>query len=98
MAENADGEPVGYIDLEPSGHIDHLYCRPDVIGAGVGAALYAALERAARDAGAPRLTVDASEAARRFFLRHGFEVEASNNFVLRGVDIHNCRMSKRLTP
>ena len=97
VAENAGGEPVGYIDLEPSGRIDHFYCRPDVVGAGVGSALYAALERAAREAGTQRLTVEASEAARRFFLRRGFEIESRNDFELGGVAIHNYRMVKSLT-
>lgn len=47
VAVDDDNRPIGYGDLEPNGHIDHLYCRPDVVGAGVGSAIYAAIEAAA---------------------------------------------------
>lgn len=51
VAVDADGRLLGYGDLEPNGHIDHLYCHPDMIETGVGSAIYAALEAAARRAG-----------------------------------------------
>lgn len=94
VAVNDDGQPVGYGDLKPDGHIDHLYCRPDVIGTGVGSAVYAALELAARSMGIPVLFVEASEGARRLFERRGFRVDARNDFTINGVAIHNYRMSK----
>ena len=80
VAENSDGEPIGYGAMGPDGLIDHLYCRPDVVGTGVGLALYAALENAAKASGIAVLTVEASEAARRLFERAGFKVEAQNHF------------------
>ena len=94
VAENSDCEPIGYAAMGPDGRIDHLYCRPDAVGTGVGLALYAALENAAKDSGISVLTVEASEAARRLFERAGFKVEARNNFEVNGVAIHNYRMSK----
>jgi putative acetyltransferase len=96
VAENDAGEPVGYTDLELDGHIDHLYCRPDVVGSGVGSALYLALEALARERGIPSLFVEASEAARRLFERHGFKIESRNDFEIAGVPIHNYRMSKSI--
>jgi len=90
------GKPVGYGDLEPNGHIDHIYCRPDVIGTGVGSAIYASIEAAAREAGITILFVEASEAARRLFERRGFRVDTRNNFEVNGVPIHNYRMSKTI--
>jgi putative acetyltransferase len=96
VAENDAGEPVGYADLELDGHIDHLYCRPDVVGSGVGSALYAALEARARERGMPFLFVEASDAARRLFERHGFKIESRNDFKIAGVPIHNYRMSKAI--
>ncbi|WP_419825671.1 GNAT family N-acetyltransferase [Sphingomonas sp.] len=51
MAEH--GIVAGYGELEPDRHIDHLYCRPDRLGTGVGSALYAGLEAAAEQAGIP---------------------------------------------
>jgi putative acetyltransferase len=90
------GQIAGYGDLEPNGHIDHLYCRPDRIGTGVGSAIYAALEDAAKEMGIAVLFVEASEASRRLFARRGFHVDTRNDFMLRGVSIHNYRMSKRI--
>lgn len=98
VATSTDGRVVGYLDLEADGHIDHLYCAPEVVGTGVARALYAALERLAREVGIVRLGVDASEAARRFFTKQGFCVEARRDWELRGVPIHNYAMSKALEP
>ncbi len=97
VAEGDDGRIAGYGDLEPNGHIDHLYCRPDVVGTGVGSAIYAALESTAIGAGITTLFVEASEGARRLFERRGFTVDGRNDLIINGVAIHNYRMSKSLT-
>jgi putative acetyltransferase len=96
VAQDEDGAVIGYGDLQPDGHIGHLYCRPDRIGTGVGSALYAAIEAAAKSAGTPILYVEASEGARRLFERRGFAITARNEFMINGVAIHNYRMSKSL--
>lgn len=94
VAFDDDNRPIGYGDLEPDGHIDHLYCHPDVVGTGVGSAIYAALEAAAKRAGILLLFVEASEGARRLFERRGFSVDGRNDLTINGVAIHNYRMSK----
>ena len=96
VAVDARGEPVAYGDLEADGHIDHLYCRPDAVGTGVASRLYDALEAVARRQGLPRLYVEASEAARRLFLRKGFSIVRRRDFVVGGVEIHNYAMAKTL--
>ncbi|KAF1006191.1 MAG: hypothetical protein GAK28_02809 [Luteibacter sp.] len=96
VAETEGGEVVGYGDLGMDGHIDHLYRHPDHVGTGIGSAIYRALEAQAMSANIGTLRVEASEAARRLFLGHGFRVDGRNDFVLRGVPIHNYRMSKVL--
>ncbi|KPF62249.1 GNAT family N-acetyltransferase [Porphyrobacter sp. AAP60] len=96
VAVDDDNRPIGYGDLEPDGHIDHLYCRPDMVGTGIGSAIYAALEAAARRAGVSHLFVDASEGARRLFESQGFCVDARNVITIGGVSIHRYRMSKRI--
>lgn len=96
VAQDANGAVIGYGDLERDGHIDHLYCHPDAIGTGVGSAILAALEAAARRDGIARLYVEASENARPLFARRGFTLDARNDFERSGVAIHNYRMSKRL--
>ncbi|MBQ1541947.1 GNAT family N-acetyltransferase [Caulobacter sp. CCUG 60055] len=96
VAVDARDRPLAYGDLEPSGHIDHLYCRPDMIGRGVASAIYDRLEAAARGRGLVRLFVEASEAARRLFAAKGFVALERRDFMLRGVTIHNYRMEKSL--
>jgi putative acetyltransferase len=96
VATDPQGRVLGYIDLEPDGHIDHLFCVPAAIGHGVGARLYDAVERVAWEAGLRRLHVEASESARRLFEKKGFVVEERREKVLRGVSIHNYAMSKDL--
>jgi putative acetyltransferase len=96
VAADAADRPVAYIELEADGHIDHFYCDPGHIGTGVAARLYAWLEARAGERGTTLLYVEASEAARRFFLRKGFVQTARRDFVLRGVPIHNYRMEKQL--
>lgn len=96
VAVDADHAPLAFGDLEPDGHIHFLYCAPEAAGIGIVAALYAGLERRARVAGMARLYSEASEAARRFFLRQGFAVLARRDFEIAGVPIHNYAVEKRL--
>lgn len=97
VAVDEAGAPLAYGDVEPDGHIDHLYCRPDAAGTGIASALYDALERAARERGIQRLYVEASESARRLLERKGFTVDHRRDFAIRGVAIHNYAMTKRLS-
>ncbi len=87
---------VAFIDLEPDGHIDRLFCAPEAAGRGVASRLYQALETAARAQGIERLFTEASELARRFFEQKGFTVLQRQDKILRGVPIHNYRMAKTL--
>jgi putative acetyltransferase len=96
VAVNDDDEVVGYADLEADGHIDHMFCRPDVIGHRVGSRLYDALEREARSAAIDRLYVEASVAARRLFAHKGFVVLHRQDLVVRGVEMHNYVMEKTI--
>lgn len=96
VAAGDEDEPLAFGDLEHDGHIDHLFCRADLAGTGVTAALYDALEEAACNREVERLYVEASEPARRFFLRKGFHVDHRRDFSIGGVPIHNYRMEKRI--
>jgi putative acetyltransferase len=89
--------PLAYGDLEADGHIDHLYCRPDMAGTGVASFLYDRIEAAAAERGLGRLFVEASEPARRFFLKKGFVLLRRRDFELGNVPIHNFEMEKQLT-
>jgi putative acetyltransferase len=96
VAANADDRPVAYIDLEPNGHIDRVFCAPEAAGQGIAWRLYDAVETAARERGIRSLFTEASELARRLFERQGFAVVERQDLVIRGVAIHNYRMAKAL--
>ena len=96
VAEDGTGHVVAFIDMEPDGHIDRLFCAPEAAGRGIASRLYEAIETAARARGIDRLFTEASELARRFFERKGFTVLERQDQTLRGVPIHNYRMAKFL--
>ena len=96
VAADADDRPVAYIDLEPDGHIDRVFCAPEAAGQGIASRLYDAVEAAAREQGIRSLFTEASELARRLFEGKGFAVVERQDMVIRGVAIHNYRMAKAL--
>lgn len=97
VAVNDEDQPLGFGHLEADGHIDFFYCAPEAAGKGVGSVMYDALEVVARKAGLARLYVEASEAARRLFLRKSFTVTVKRDFEIAGVAIHNYAMEKMLS-
>ncbi|MEH6697241.1 MAG: GNAT family N-acetyltransferase [Brevundimonas sp.] len=89
------GQRLAYGDLEPNGHIDHLYAHPDAAGRGVAKALLDRLIEVARESGISHLHVEASELARGLFERAGFYVMRRREFEINGVLIHNYAMLRR---
>ena len=96
VATGKSGHVVAFIDLEPDGHIDRLFCAPEAAGRGIASRLYDAAEAAARAQGIKRLFTEASELARRLFEHKGFTVLERQDMILRNVPIHNYRMAKAL--
>lgn len=96
VAVDDSNQPVAFADLETDGHIHFLYCSPTMAGKGVASALYDELERIARNRGVSRLYSEASEAARRFFLKKQFIVTSKRQFEISGVKIHNYALEKTL--
>lgn len=96
VAADEHDHPVAFIDLEPDGHIDHLFCAPEAAGRGIAAQLYQAVQAAAREQGITRFYTEASELARPFFERRGFAVVARQDLVIRGVPMHNYKMTGEL--
>lgn len=96
VAANEDDRAVAFVNLEPDGHIDHLYCAPEAAGHGIASRLYEAIEEAARKQGISNLFTEASELARRVFQQKGFVVLERQDNVLRGVPIRNYKMAKDL--
>ena len=96
VAADEQDRVIAFIDLEPDGHIDRLFCAPEAASRGIASQLYDRVETAAREQGIARLFTEASELARRFFERKGFTVLERQDKILRGVPIHNYRMAKTL--
>ncbi|MGV9007360.1 MAG: GNAT family N-acetyltransferase [Brevundimonas sp.] len=96
VALGENGQVTAFVDLEADGHIDFLYAAPEVAGRGVAGALMDVLEAAATQSGLERLYVEASEPARRFFTRRGFDVLYRRDVEVEGVPIHNYAMERRL--
>lgn len=68
------GDLLGFIGFEPDGHIDFLYTSPDHARRGVASKLHDAAVAMLRDLGVNELFTEASEVARPFFERQGYEV------------------------
>ena len=96
VAVSEDDRVIGFTDVEADGHIHFLYVAPEAKGDGVADALLDAVEAVAADMGLIRLYSEASEAARRFFVRRGFVVLHRRNFEVGGVPIHNYAVEKIL--
>ncbi|MGH1367744.1 MAG: GNAT family N-acetyltransferase [Maritimibacter sp.] len=97
VAETAEPtDPLGFIELEATGHIDCFYLTPSAQGTGVATLLFAALEAQARARGLGTLTVDASTVAKRFFLKRGFLVIEKQTLKRAGITLHNFKMQKTL--
>ena len=96
VATDEDDRVVAFVDLETNGHIDFLFADPGVAGRGVTTALLDVLEQAARKDGVSRLWVEASEPARRFFLKRSYSVLRRRDFEIGGVPIHNYAMERWL--
>lgn len=97
VAEDESGI-VGFMCFEPeTGYVDFTYVLPSAMGKGVADTLYAVCEGRLRARGVRRLTVQASELARSFFLRQGWQVLHRQEIERRGVMLHNYRMEKHLS-
>lgn len=90
------GAVIGFMTLHADGYLDFAYVRPDERRSGLAGALYEEIEAGARTAGITRIDTEASHLARRFFAKRGWQVDAAQHVIRRGVAIANFRMSKGL--
>jgi putative acetyltransferase len=96
IATDDDDRPIAFVDVEADGHINMLYCAPEAAGTCIASALYDQLELEMRRRRTTGAYVEASEAARRFFLKKGFKVVARRKLSIGAVPIHNYAMEKAL--
>ncbi len=91
-----DGKAVGYADVQRTGLIDHFFVTAAAGGQGVGGMLMRRLLVRAGELGLEEVNSLVSLTAEPFFAHFGFEVLERHVFDLRGVEMRNALMRKRL--
>jgi putative acetyltransferase len=86
------GRVRGFMSMGDDGHVDLAYVSPDRTGQGIGLALCRKLETEARNRNLPFMTTEASLVAKPFFERLGWQVEARQSVIRKGVILTNFRM------
>ena len=92
----ADGEIVGYGDVQTNGYIDHFFVSGTCPRQGVGRLLMEQIHETAKQIGLSELTSDVSRTAQPFFEYFGFQVVEQRSPVIRGVIVPNVSMRKVL--
>ncbi|STX51056.1 GNAT family acetyltransferase [Legionella busanensis] len=91
-----DEKAVGFAEFEPTGHIDCFYVHHSYQGQGAGKALMFEIEDKAKQEQIPRLYAEVSITAKPFFEKCGFVVVKQQQVLIRGYELTNYRMEKRL--
>ena len=96
LVATLQGSPIGFASLGSNDRVDMLYVHPAAAGQGAGAMLADALEKLAAARGAKKLSVDASDTARRFFEKRGFVAQQRNSVSIGDEWLANTTLSKQL--
>lgn len=91
-----DGRISGYADVQADGYIDHFYVASECGGKGVGGLLMQAILARADELALVALHSHVSLTAQPFFAHFGFEVVEHRVVDVRGVQMRNATMRKRL--
>jgi len=90
----ADGEIVGYADLQQDGLIDHFFCHHNYQGKGVGRRLMAHIFIVGQSLGISRYYSMVSITARPFYERFGFNVVKAQTVEIGGQRLRNFYMER----
>lgn len=96
IVAEADAGLAGFASYTQDGYLDFLFTHPAFARRGVATSLYQHVESALRALGAPNVTTHASLAARPFFDRHGFQLDAEECVECRGEYLRRFAMHKPL--
>ncbi|MBX7457270.1 GNAT family N-acetyltransferase [Qipengyuania sp. 1NDH17] len=96
IAADDDDTPVAYALLEPTGHLDHLYCHPDHTKEGLAATLLETAAAYAKYHGITHLFTEASEIAKPAFESAGYTAMKKRTFEIEGVEITNWAMVREI--
>lgn len=86
------GVVVGFLELDPDGHIDCLYVHPKEKRSGIASALVDHAVNACFESGVDRVFVEASICAKPVFENKGFRVIGEKKVTIRDVSLINYNM------
>ena len=89
FVKEIDGRVVGFMELDPDGHIDCTYVDPAYARRGVMSEIMTAVKAEARGRGITKLFAEVSKTARPFFEKHGFVHLRDNEVHIRGETLVN---------
>jgi len=92
-----DGRVVGFMELDPDGHIDCVYVDPAYARLGVMSEIMKEVKHEAVRAGVTKLFAEVSKTARPFFEYHGFVWIRDNIVNVRGASLDNYIMECKIT-
>jgi putative acetyltransferase len=96
IVAESDAVLAGFASYTRDSYLDFLFTHPTFARQGVATSLYQRIEAALRAVSAPRVTTHASLAARPFFDRHGFQLDAEEWVECRGAYLRQFAMHKQL--
>ncbi len=97
LVATVGGVPAGFASMEGTDKIAMLYVAPDHARQGIATLLVGALQKLATARGAAKLTVEASDTAREFFMVRGFVPMVRNMVQVEGEWLGNTTMEFKLT-
>ena len=97
IVADCDGVLSGFVSYRHDGYLDLLFTHPAFARRGIATRLYLRVESALRSEGCLRIFTHASLAARPFFDRHGFHVDAEESVKCRGEYLRRFAMHKELS-
>ena len=94
---DCDGILAGFASYRQDGYLDLLFTHPGFARRGIATRLYLHVESELRSVGCLRVFTHASLAARCFFDRNGFHVDAEESVECRGAYLRRFAMHKELS-
>ena len=91
-----NGKITGFISLDQGNYIDFLFVHKDYQNQGIAFQLYQLIEHEAIRQEKAFLTADVSRTAKPFFERVGFSIVWEQSIPVRGVELTNYKMEKKL--
>lgn len=87
LVNERDGRVVGFIELDPDGHIDCAYVDPAYSRMGIMSEVMGEVKKVALAKGLTRLFAEVSKTARPFFEYHGFVWVRASTVYIRGASL-----------